>query len=51
MRPRGVFRRAAESQGTVPGGGPNLRFPGYDVVATVDALDVVEALHGYGGQR
>ena len=23
----------------------------HDVVATVDALDVVEALHGYGGQR
>lgn len=43
MRPRGVFRRAAESQGTVPGGGPNLRFPGYDVVATVDTWDAVTA--------
>jgi Gluconate 2-dehydrogenase subunit 3 len=40
-----VFRRGAgvESQGTVPGGGPNRRFPGFDVLAQVDTWDPVTA--------
>jgi hypothetical protein len=37
---RGV---GVESGGTVPGGGPNRRFPGYDVLAQVDSWDAVTA--------
>jgi len=37
------FRRGVESRGTVPGGGPNRRFPGFDVLATVDTWDAVTA--------
>ncbi|HEU5035195.1 MAG TPA: gluconate 2-dehydrogenase subunit 3 family protein [Mycobacteriales bacterium] len=39
----GLFRTGVGSDGTVPGGGPNLRFPGYDVVATVGTWDAVTA--------
>jgi hypothetical protein len=35
--------RVPGSDGTVPGGGPNLRFPGYDVVATRPSWDDVTA--------
>ena len=38
-----LFRRGVESQGTVPGGGPNRRFPGYDVLDTVESWDAVTA--------
>lgn len=38
-----MFRKGVESQGTVPGGGPNERFPGYDVLATIDTWDAVTA--------
>jgi hypothetical protein len=37
------MRSRARREGTVPGGGPNLRFPGYDVLATVDTWDAVTA--------
>jgi hypothetical protein len=39
------FRRGVgvESGGTVPGGGPNRRFPGFDVLAEVDTWDAVTA--------
>jgi hypothetical protein len=37
------FRKGVESMGAVPGGGPNLRFPGYDVLATADTWDAVTA--------
>lgn len=39
------FRRGVgvESRGTVPGGGPNRRFPGYDVLDAVDTWDPVTA--------
>ena len=35
------YRRGVgvESRGTVPGGGPNARFPGYDVLETIDTWD------------
>src|SRR5207245_7811491 len=36
-------KRTAGTGGTVPGGGPNLRFPGYDVLAEVDTWDMVTA--------
>ena len=35
--------KRARNDGMVPGGGPNLRFPGYDVLAEVDTWDVVTA--------
>jgi hypothetical protein len=35
--------KRANPEGTVPAGGPNVRFPGYDVVATADSWDVVTA--------
>ena len=35
-------KRAADA-GFVPGGGPNLRFPGYDVLVEVDTWDAVTA--------
>lgn len=35
--------KRAREDGTIPGGGPNLRFPGYDVLATVDSWDMVTA--------
>jgi len=35
--------KRAQPHGTVPGGGPNLRFPGYDVLGTLDTWDVVTA--------
>jgi gluconate 2-dehydrogenase subunit 3-like protein len=40
-----VFRRGVgvESAGTVPGGGPNHRFPGFDVLAEADTWDPVTA--------
>ncbi|HVI35018.1 MAG TPA: gluconate 2-dehydrogenase subunit 3 family protein, partial [Gaiellales bacterium] len=40
-----VFRRGAdvESEGIVPGGAPNRRFPGFDVLAEVDTWDPVTA--------
>jgi hypothetical protein len=38
-----VSSKRAGERGTVPGGGPNLRFPGYDVIGTVDSWDVVTA--------
>jgi len=39
------YRRGVgvESGGTVPGGGPNPRFPGYDVLEAVDTWDAVTA--------
>jgi hypothetical protein len=39
------FRRGVgvESGGTVPGGGANRRFPGYDVLAEIDTWDAVTA--------
>jgi len=40
---RGLFRRGVESRGAVPGGGPNLRFPGYDVTAAAGTWDAVTA--------
>jgi hypothetical protein len=39
----GLFRSGVGADGTVPGGGPNLRFPGYDVVATAGTWDAVTA--------
>jgi hypothetical protein len=36
-------KRTTGSEGVVPGGGPNLRFPGYDVLGTVDEWDMVTA--------
>ena len=40
-----VLRRGTgvESEGTVPGGGPNHRFPGFDVLAEADTWDPVTA--------
>jgi len=38
-----VALKRAKPEGTVPGGGPNLRFPGYDVLAEVDTWDAVTA--------
>src|SRR5438270_7352189 len=41
-----VFHRrgvGVESRGSVPGGGPNRRFPGYDVLDTIDTWDAVTA--------
>jgi hypothetical protein len=40
-----VFRRGigVERAGTVPGGGPNRRFPGFDVLAEADTWDPVTA--------
>ena len=35
--------KRARPEGTVPGGGPNLRFPGYDVLAEADTWDAVTA--------
>lgn len=43
LRMRGGFRRGVQSEGTVPGGGANRRFPGYDVLATADSWDPVTA--------
>ena len=39
------YRRGVgiESRGTVPGGGPNRRFPGYDVLDEIDTWDAVTA--------
>ena len=39
------YRRGVgvESRGTVPGGGPNRRFPGYDVLDTIGTWDAVTA--------
>ncbi|HET6815642.1 MAG TPA: gluconate 2-dehydrogenase subunit 3 family protein [Mycobacteriales bacterium] len=39
------FRRGVgvESGGTVPGGGPNRRFPGFDVLGEIDTWDAVTA--------
>ena len=36
-------KRTAGKGAIVPGGGPNLRFPGYDVLDTVDTWDAVTA--------
>jgi hypothetical protein len=36
-------KRPNGDSGIVPGGGPNLRFPGYDVLGTVDSWDMVTA--------
>jgi hypothetical protein len=41
-----VFHRrgvGVESRGTVPGGGPNRRFPGYDVLEEIDTWDATTA--------
>jgi hypothetical protein len=38
-----VGSKRAGEHGTVPGGGPNLRFPGYDVLGTVGSWDMVTA--------
>jgi len=35
--------KRAKADGTVPGGGPNLRFPEYDVLAEIDTWDAVTA--------
>jgi Gluconate 2-dehydrogenase subunit 3 len=38
-----VSVKRAKPEGIVPGGEPNLRFPGYDVLAEVDTWDAVTA--------
>jgi hypothetical protein len=38
-----VSSKRAGERGTVPGGGENLRFPGYDVLGTVDSWDMLTA--------
>ncbi len=38
-----MFKKGVESSGVVPGGGPNERFPGYDVLAEIETWDAVTA--------
>src|SRR3954465_6343764 len=42
--------KRARNDAMVPGGGPNLRFPGYDVLSEVDTWDAVTAGVGVGGR-
>ena len=39
----GLESQSPEHKGTVPGGGRNRRFPGYDVLAEIDTWDAVTA--------